>query len=1017
MTTDITAFRVESYGWNAARAHVTVASPGTVFIRSRPKSDTAFGNDLFSEATDGNNQATITAHGYTRDVRYVVQASRDQSFSDPAQLEFTHDWKNFIRDIEATEVTYTTALVKLTVVPNNEDQVFFVRIGFPTAPHDWQLRRLPVPADTSSVTTLYEGLAIGTTYIIEAYDNTPFHRTLFGRLPKESFTPPPITLVFSQETLNIVEGDSGQYTVALEYQPKRNLTIDISADGDVTTEPTSLLFTATNWNTPQAVAVTVNSDADDKDDTSTISHTVTVTEGAESIALGDVRVIIRDDDSVTLVVSKETLNINEGESDDYTVALKYQPKRDLAIDISADGDLTTEPTSLLFTATNWNTPQAVTVTANHDEDEAGDTSTVSHTVAGTEGAGLTALDGVRVNIRDDDYQTGIPTAPQHLRVETTDSGIANLSWTRPANALQQRVGRYLALRYSVLRAYRIEICRTGCNNADDWHVLVENKGVQKREYVHQVLPPGVIRENRYRVRGAININDEHGPWSNVATLAPTMIENYRVVSPDSGTLRAWFDLKNPDGRLIYVRYQDLAAGGDTNMGEPIRPLTKDRYRFEITENVQAHTQYRVDLDWVNTFDSPRKKSYWAGTPRVGHYPLQSPYAVDALDAQVFAGGVWRDASDTALYVRMGGTGKYRVRLKPCQGIHDVIVHRIQAPAGRLRASPMETDPVLFTNLNCESEFDDWRRDEHGEPLTMDQVYDMTNFPDRAKDFIPIYAGTPNNWHEVTVTARALEDYPADRRYDALLSAPFAVVYNHSVWKEVTTSSSYLVSDGTGLVRVLVDRPTDAVLPVPGGVTIGSDRVMTWDAVSGATGYLVEWRHGPQYSDRANQNRSLQTATSVTLPPGASGSRSGYGAGARLQQQRRERVVARADVGQPPSDAEHIRRLDPRGKRLRSLPGNLDPCRFTNGNRGLHYHRRDRHRARRLHRHQRHHNLRPRRDPQAHGLRPDCGRRPRRQRRDLRNGPQQPDRKRCQQRRRRPGRRQRIRKHTQPRRRN
>ena len=72
------------------------------------------------------------------------------------------------------------------------------------------------------------------------------------------------------------------------------------------------------------------------------------------------------------------------------------------------------------------------------------------------------------------------------------------------------------------------------------------------------------------------------------------------------------------------------------------------------------------------------------------------------------------------------------------------------------------------------------------------------------------------------------------------------------------------------MRVLVDRPTDAVLPVPGGVTIGSDRVMTWDAVSGATGYLVEWRHGPQYSDRANQNRSLQTATSVTLPPGASG---------------------------------------------------------------------------------------------------------------------------------------------------
>ena len=159
---------------------------------------------------------------------------------------------------------------------------------------------------------------------------------------------------------------------------------------------------------------------------------------------------------------------------------------------------------------------------------------------------------------------------------------------------------------------------------------------------------------------------------------------------------------------------------------------------------------------------------------------------------------------------------------------------------------------------------------------MDQVYDMTNFPDRAKDFIPIYAGTPNNWHEVTVTARALEDYPADRRYDALLSAPFAVVYNHSVHKEVTTTSSYLVSEGTGLVRVSLDRPADATLPEPTGVAIADpvaggfgNPVMSWNAVSGATGYLVEWRHGVQYSDRANQNRSLQTATSVTLPLGAS----------------------------------------------------------------------------------------------------------------------------------------------------
>ena len=463
--------------------------------------------------------------------------------------------------------------------------------------------------------------------------------------------------------------------------------------------------------------------------------------------------------------------------------------------------------------------------------------------------------------------TGIPKAVQVLQVKATDSGRAELSWTRPANGTDKVTANSATATFSQIQGYRIEVCRTTCDDAANWYALVPNTRAFEHKYVHQVLAPGVIRENHYRVQ-AININGKTGPWSNVATLDRTVVENVYLQTPDDSTLWVRFRVLNPDGNKLYVRYTNTGTGSMGN-AEPYRLTKKGDVKLDLT-GLEADSWYRVDIDFSADFDSARRQSRWAGTAKAGHTPLTSPYAVDALDAQVFAGGVWRDASDTALYVRMGGTGKYRVRLKPCQGIHDVIVHRIQAPAGRLRASPMETDPVLFTNLNCESEFVDWRRDEHGEPLTMDQVYDMTNFPDRAKDFIPIYAGTPNNWHEVTVTARALEGYPADRRYDALLSAPFAVVYNHAVWKEVTTSSSYLVSDGTGLVRVLVDRPADAVLPVPGGVTIGSDRVMTWDAVSGATGYLVEWRHGPQYSDRANQNRSLQTATSVTLPPGASG---------------------------------------------------------------------------------------------------------------------------------------------------
>ena len=463
--------------------------------------------------------------------------------------------------------------------------------------------------------------------------------------------------------------------------------------------------------------------------------------------------------------------------------------------------------------------------------------------------------------------TGIPKAVQVLQVKATDSGRAELSWGRPANATDRVTEDSASATFSQIQGYRIEVCRTTCDDETNWYALVANTGRFAHSYVHQVLAPGVIRENHYRVR-AININGKAGPWSNVATLDETEVEGVYLQTPDDSTLWVRFKVRNPDGNPLYVRYTNTGTG---TMGHTEYRLTRKQDVKLVLNGLEAGSWHRVDLDFSPDFDSARKQSHWYGTARAGETPLTSPYARDLVDAQVWQGGAWHDASTTALTIRMGDTGKYRVRLKPCDRTYSVIPRRIESPAGRLRASPIDISPALFTNLRCEVEGIGYRTDENGNRLTMSDVYDMTNFPDRANDFIPIYGGSQNDWYEVTVTARALEDYPHDVRADALLSAPFAVVYNHEVWySSFEDTRSGLVSEGTGLVRILVDRPADAVLPVPGGVTIGSDRVMTWDAVSGATGYLVEWRHGTRYSDRANQDRSLQTATGVRLPPGASG---------------------------------------------------------------------------------------------------------------------------------------------------
>ena len=469
--------------------------------------------------------------------------------------------------------------------------------------------------------------------------------------------------------------------------------------------------------------------------------------------------------------------------------------------------------------------------------------------------------------------TNIPTAVQGLWVKATDSARAELSWGQPANATDEDHSSNPNSMMSQLQGYRIEVCRTACGDETNWYALVPNTGKFEHRYTHQVLAPGVIRENRYRVR-AININGKTGPWSNVATLDPTEVRDVYLQTPNDSTLWVRFRVRNPDGNLLYVRYKNTATG---TVGHAEYRLTKKQDGVKLVlSGLDAGSWYKVELDFNENFDSPRRGAWWYGTAKQGHTPLTSPYAKDLLDAQVFRGGQWREAPDNELYVRMGGTGKYRVRLKPCGSIYNVRSVRIQAPAGRLRASPTDTDPSLFTNLNCEVEQDGWRTDENGNRLTLGDVYDMTNFPAHANDHIPIYAGTPNNWHEVTVTARALEDYPVDTRADALLSAPFAVVYNHAVWYGSHDTRSGPVSEGTGLVRISLDRPADAVLPEPAGVTIADpvaggfgNPVMSWDAVDGAWGYKVEWRHGLRYSNRANQDRSLQAATSVTLPLGAS----------------------------------------------------------------------------------------------------------------------------------------------------
>ena len=141
-------------------------------------------------------------------------------------------------------------------------------------------------------------------------------------------------------------------------------------------------------------------------------------------------ITIVDDDTRGITVSKATLTIDEADDENtahegtYEVALTSQPEGGtVTVNITNPGPTvaTADPSSLTFTATNWDTPQTVTVIAKDDTiDDDGDqkTTTISHTVsaADTDYKDETAED-VAVTVLDDDE---MPTALT-LTVDTNTS--------------------------------------------------------------------------------------------------------------------------------------------------------------------------------------------------------------------------------------------------------------------------------------------------------------------------------------------------------------------------------------------------------------------------------------------------------------------------------------------------------------------------------------------------------------------------------------------------------------------
>ena len=180
---------------------------------------------------------------------------------------------------------------------------------------------------------------------------------------------------------------------------------------------------------------TVDDDVDGPDKNLVVAGTATVVEMEMSGLVWDPYeegLTILDDDTRGVTVSAETLPVNEGSTGTYTVVLNSQPTASVTVTPSSDNSDVAVSSALTFTTTNWNTAQAVTVTAAQDSDAVDDAATISHAVMGGDYGAVTAA-SVAVTVDDDEVpDTTAPTVTSIVR-QTPASSPTN------ANSLTWRV--------------------------------------------------------------------------------------------------------------------------------------------------------------------------------------------------------------------------------------------------------------------------------------------------------------------------------------------------------------------------------------------------------------------------------------------------------------------------------------------------------------------------------------------------------------------------------------------------
>ena len=288
----------------------------------------------------------------------------------------------------------------------------------------------------------------GTTlYVPDHYGQKLFSYTMTdgtttSDTPGVSVLPPALTVREEDAT-----GDS--YTVVLDTQPTAGVTVTVAGHSgtDVTTNPTSLTFTTSNWGTPQTVTVTAGDDADTTDDEVTLTHSAASADGNyNSITIDDVAVTVNDNDTAnalpTFAEGASTSRAFNETLGDEAVATAGNIGTPVAATDADTGDMLTyslegtDAARFGIVRTSGQLQTKVGEKYNHEAK-----ASYSVTVKVEDGNSGSDTIVVTLNVMDQDEPPLAPSTPSVSATPGSNNSL-DVSWTAPTNTGRPAITNY-----------------------------------------------------------------------------------------------------------------------------------------------------------------------------------------------------------------------------------------------------------------------------------------------------------------------------------------------------------------------------------------------------------------------------------------------------------------------------------------------------------------------------------------------------------------------------------------------